>query len=276
MDYKFIKTEPRTDDKEGFIFHYDCPKAEIIISVYRENEKIMTDSQRIEAKNFTGESMFSQMISVEEEIIPLVLKDIEEKMKDEADDFSKEPIKLGYFTASKDYYTVLCSFVVGENEGTIKVKFSWNYTEYTIEKSSETTEKSFLVAKKYEEEIVEKSKKYLLGILYKDLEYSVSPYYLDCIYDNNALESCKPFIIASYDHLSQELLKQINNCEKDFLVQAKATITTYYGEEEIEGTINVWVLREAFDNEGVCKLKMFGTQHPTDVILKRNVSDVKE
>lgn len=98
-------------------------------------------------------------------------------------------------------------------------------------------------------------------------------FHYDC---PNALESCKPFIIASYDHLSQELLKQINNCEKDFLVQAKATITTYYGEEEIKGTINVWVLREVFDNEGVCKLKMFGTQHPTDVILKRNVSNVKE
>lgn len=269
MDYEFIKTEPRTDDKEGFIFHYDCPKAEIIISVYKEDEKIMTDSQRIEAKNFTGESMLSQMVAVEEEIMPLVLKDIEERMKDKSDDTLKEPIKLGYFSASRDRYTTMCSFTVGENEGTVAVKFSEDYTGYTIEKRDRTTEESFLVAKQHEEDIIKASKKHLLDILYKDLEYSVDSYYLDCIYDNNALKPCKSFIIASYDYLSQQLLNQINNCKKDFLVRAKATITTYYGEEEIKGTINVWVLREAFDNEGICKLKMLGTQHPTDVILKR-------
>lgn len=270
MNYEFIKTESRNDDKAGFVFHYDCPKAKIIISAYKEDGKIMVDSRRIEAKNFTGESMFSQMVSVEEEIIPLVLKDIEERMKDKTDDTLKEPIKLGYFSASRDRYTTMCSFTVGENEGTVAVKFSEDYTGYTIEKRDRTTEESFLVAKQYEEDIVKASKKHLLDTLYKDLEYSVDSYCLDCIYDNNALKSCKSFIIASYDYLSQQLLNQINNCEKDFLVRAKATITTYYGEEEIKGTINVWVLREAFDNEGVCKLKMFGTQHPTDVILKRN------
>ena len=116
MDYEFIKTEPRTDDKEGFIFHYDCSKAEIIISVYKEDEKIMTDSQRIEAKNFTGESMLSQMVAVEEEIMPLVLKDIENRMVDKTDT-SKEPITLSYFTASRDRYTVMCNFTVGKTQG---------------------------------------------------------------------------------------------------------------------------------------------------------------
>lgn len=173
MDYEFIKTEPRTDDKEGFIFHYDCPKAEIIISVYKEDEKIMTDSQRIEAKNFTGESMLSQMVAVEEEIMPLVLKDIEERMKDKSDDTLKEPIKLGYFSASRDRYTTMCSFTVGENEGIIAVKFSEDYTGYTIEKRDRITEESFLVAKQHEEDIIKASKKHLLDILYKDLEYSV-------------------------------------------------------------------------------------------------------
>nr|DAP55619.1 MAG TPA: hypothetical protein [Caudoviricetes sp.] len=275
MDYEFIKTEPRPDDKEDFIFHYDCPKAEIIISVYKEDEKIMTDSQRIEAKNFTGESMLSQMIAVEEEIMPLVLKDIENRMADKTDT-PKEPITLSYFTASRDRYTVMCNFTVGKNAGVIAVKFSGDYTEHTIEKKDRTTEESFLVAKQYEEDIIKESKKHLLDTLYKDLEYSVDSYCLDCIYDNNELKNCKCFIITSYDHLSQKLLNQINRCEKDFLVQAKATITTYYGEEEIKGTIKVWVLREAFDNEGICKLKMFGTQHPTNVILKRDVNHIKE